>query len=49
MTPHILHSYTRLILADEIYDWVDRLIISESGNLYNPNHFHLHTADIAFM
>nr|WP_259391268.1 putative metallopeptidase [Pectobacterium polaris] len=41
--------YTRLIPANEIYDWVDRQIISESGNLYNPDHFHLHTADIAFM
>ena len=49
ITPHIPHPYTRLIPADEIYDWVDKQIIMESGNLYNPDHFHLHTADIAFM
>ncbi|MEQ6971105.1 putative metallopeptidase [Pectobacterium polaris] len=50
--PHLMNEfsvYTRLIPANEIYDWVDRQIISESGNLYNPDHSHLHTADIAFM
>ncbi|KGA31129.1 putative metallopeptidase [Pectobacterium odoriferum] len=50
--PHLMNEfsvYTRLIPANEIYDWVDRQVISESGNLYNPDHFHLHTADIAFM
>lgn len=48
--PHFMNEfsvYTRLIPANEIYDWVDRQVISESGNLYNPDHFHLHTADIA--
>lgn len=50
--PHLMNEfsvYTRLIPANEIYDWVDRQIIMESGNLHNPDHFHLHTADIAFM
>lgn len=43
------HPYNRIIPADGVYDWVQEQIISESGNLHNPDHEHLSGADIAFM
>lgn len=42
--PHI-----RLIPAEGVYEWVQEQIIADSGHLYNPDHFHLADADIAFM
>lgn len=41
--------YIAIIPANEVYIWVSDNILMESGHLYNPDHFHLHAADIAFM
>ncbi|WP_194761001.1 putative metallopeptidase [Klebsiella variicola] len=41
--------YIAIIPANEVYCWVSDNILMEGGCLYNPDHFHLHTADIAFM
>ena len=47
--PEGLLSYIAIIPANEVYRWVSDNILMESGHLYNPDHFHLHAADIAFM
>lgn len=41
--------YTRLILATEIGEWVNQHILSEEGQLHNPDHTHLLDADVEFM
>ncbi|MFI7782645.1 hypothetical protein EN46_01960 [Citrobacter amalonaticus] len=41
--------YIRLTPATGVYEWIQEQIIDESGHLYNPDHFHLTGADIAFM
>ncbi|WP_447867196.1 putative metallopeptidase [Rahnella bonaserana] len=43
------HPYNRLIPAPEIMEWVNLQIISEEGQLHNPDHAHLADADIRFM
>jgi hypothetical protein len=48
-TPENFRSYIAIIPANEIYNWMNDNILIESGSLYNPDHFHLHTADIVFM
>ncbi|WP_438859956.1 putative metallopeptidase, partial [Achromobacter spanius] len=35
--------------APELLAWVERVIISEGGPLYNPDHAHLVDADLAFL
>jgi len=42
-------THIRLIPAEGVYEWVQEQIISDSGHLHNPDHFHLTDADIAFM
>ncbi|ENT4822978.1 TPA: putative metallopeptidase [Citrobacter farmeri] len=42
-------SYTSLTPADGVYEWVNEHILLDSGELHNPDHFHLLTADIEFM
>ena len=44
-----LRPFIGIIPANEVYRWVGDNILLESGHLYNPDHFHLHAADIAFM
>lgn len=44
-----LRPFIGIIPANEVYRWVDDNILLESGHLHNPDHFHLHAADIAFM
>lgn len=41
--------YTRLIPASEVSEWVNRQILSDTGNIHNPDHAHLVDADVAFM
>ncbi|EOZ69080.1 hypothetical protein H254_5753, partial [Klebsiella pneumoniae KP-11] len=30
-------------------EWVNRQILSDTGNIHNPDHAHLVDADVAFM
>lgn len=41
--------YTRLIPANEVHEWINRQILSDAGNIHNPDHEHLLEADICFM
>lgn len=41
--------YTRIIPATEIGEWVNQHILSEEGQIHNPDHIHLLDADVAFM
>ncbi|NIG17446.1 hypothetical protein F3J37_01970 [Pantoea sp. Al-1710] len=43
------HPYTRLIPANEVHEWVNRQIISDTGSIHNPDHEHLVEADLCFM
>ncbi|HHS9530465.1 TPA: putative metallopeptidase [Raoultella ornithinolytica] len=47
--PAGFRPFITIIPANEVYSWVSDNILMESGYLYNPDHFHLHMADIAFM
>lgn len=49
ISPENFRSYTGIIPAPEVYEWARDQILTEGGSLYNPDHFHLHSADIAFM
>lgn len=46
---HDVKPYISLIPANEVHEWMDRQILMESGRLHNPDHLHLHAADICFM
>lgn len=41
--------YTRLIPANEVHEWANRQILSEEGDIHNPDHVHLIDADLCFM
>jgi hypothetical protein len=41
--------YIKLIPAKGVHEWVIEQIISEDGELHNPDHSHLLEADIAFL
>lgn len=41
--------YTRFFPATEVGEWVIQHILSEEGQLHNPDHIHLLDADVAFM
>lgn len=41
--------YINIIPANEVHAWLHRQILSESGNLHNPDHFHLMDADLCFL
>lgn len=43
------HPHICLMPANEVHEWVTENILSEGGNLYNPDHSHLLDADIRFM
>jgi hypothetical protein len=43
------HLYTKLIPAPEILEWVNEHVISDDGQLSNPDHFHLADADLCFL
>lgn len=43
------HLYNRVFPANEVLEWANEQIISESGHLHNPDHFHLVDADIRIM
>ncbi|HBR1596288.1 TPA: hypothetical protein L9L86_000869 [Klebsiella quasipneumoniae subsp. quasipneumoniae] len=47
--PENFRPYISIIPANEVYGWVRGNILMENGNLHNEDHFHLHTADVAFM
>lgn len=47
--PEFPPQFITIIPANEVYSWVSDNILMESGHLYNPEHFHLHSVDIAFM
>lgn len=44
-----LSPFIRLIPATDVSEWVGLHILSEGGDLFNPDHAHLADADIAFM
>jgi hypothetical protein len=44
-----LTPYIQLIPAAEVLEWVNEKIVSDGGELSNPDHFHLADADIGFM
>lgn len=48
-SPENYRPYIAIIPANEVYSWVSDNILMENGSLHNEDHFHLHTADIAFM
>jgi hypothetical protein len=33
--------YTRLIPANEVHEWINRQILSDTGSIHNPDHEHL--------
>jgi hypothetical protein len=41
--------YTRLTPANEVHEWVNKQILIDSGNIYNPDHGHLLNANLCFM
>ncbi|CZV59155.1 Uncharacterised protein [Enterobacter hormaechei] len=41
--------YTRLIPANEVHEWVNRQILSDTGSIHNHDHEHLVEADLCFM
>lgn len=41
--------YIQLTPATGVWEWVQSQFIADTGHLYNPDHFHLADADIAFM
>lgn len=41
--------YTRIIPATEVVEWVNEQILSDSGNIHNPDHAHLIDSDLTFM
>lgn len=43
------HLYNRVYPANDVLEWVSDQILSEDGQLYNPDHFHLIEADICIM
>ncbi|MHB9326765.1 putative metallopeptidase [Phytobacter ursingii] len=49
LNPPAPKPYTALIPADGVFDWVEEHILLDSGDLHNTDHFHLQSADIAFM
>lgn len=49
LNPTAPKPYTPLTPADGVHDWVAENILLDSGDLHNPDHFHLQAADIAFM
>lgn len=49
VNPPDLRPYIGIIPANEVFTWVSENVLMESGKLHNPDHFHLHTADITFM
>lgn len=46
---HQLMPYIGLIPANEVHEWALSQILSNTGSLYNPDHFHLVDADVRFM
>lgn len=44
-----LTPYIQLIPAGEVLEWINAQIISDDGDLSNPDHFHLADADIGIM
>lgn len=49
LNPPDFKPYTRLTPAEGIGEWVNEQILSDEGNLYNPDHFHLLNADLCFL
>lgn len=43
------HPHISLTPGNDIQEWVTEHILSEEGNLHNPDHIHLLEADIRFM
>ncbi|EDB2178425.1 hypothetical protein F9E92_03930 [Salmonella enterica] len=41
--------YTRIIPANEVHEWINRQILSDTGSIHNPDHGHLLEADLCFM
>lgn len=41
--------YTTLIPANEVHEWLNRQILSDTGSIHNPDHEHLLEADLCFM
>lgn len=46
---HQLMPYIGLVPANEVQEWVHSQILSDTGDLHNPDHHHLMDADIRFM
>ncbi|WP_441258064.1 putative metallopeptidase [Vibrio sp. Vf1514] len=44
-----LNIYTKIEPANDVMEWVSSQILSQGGELYNEDHFHLIDADIKFM
>ncbi|RZV01065.1 UNVERIFIED_ORG: hypothetical protein EOZ59_1003 [Serratia quinivorans] len=49
MEDHQLKPYIGLIPANEVHEWMHSQILSDTGNLFNPDHSHLMDADLRFM
>lgn len=47
--PENFRPYIAIIPANEVYSWASDNLLMENGKLHNEDHFHFHTADIAFM
>jgi hypothetical protein len=47
--PENFRPYIGIVPANDVYGWVSENILTDTGYLYNPDHSHLHSADIAFM
>ncbi|EMD8765271.1 hypothetical protein VWU06_004717 [Salmonella enterica] len=41
--------YTGIIPANEVHEWINRQILSDTGSIHNPDHGHLLEADLCFM
>lgn len=49
LNPHDPKSYISIIPANGVHDWLQHHILSDDGDLYNPDHQHLHEADLCFL
>lgn len=41
--------YIRIVPAEGVHEWLHTVILSDDGNLHNPDHEHLIDADLCFM
>lgn len=49
VNPPDFRPYISIVPAVEVQEWLNRQILSDDGELYNPDHGHLADADLRFM